>query len=70
VDPPLREPPYILPKDRVAVYGWNAALDGGDPRRIKLHVLPEPFLGFHDAPVRVITPPHADFGVAAIRLAA
>lgn len=51
---PLCEPPYVLPEDRAVVDRWNASLDAGDPKRIELHVLPEPFLGYHDAPVLVL----------------
>jgi hypothetical protein len=49
-----REEPYVLPEDKAAVYRWNASLDPGDPRRIELHVLPEPVLGLLDAPVLVL----------------
>jgi hypothetical protein len=43
--------PYVLPEDRLVVSRWNSSLDPDDPRRVELHVLPEPFLGYHDAPL-------------------
>lgn len=46
--------PYVLPEDRAAVCEWNASLVPGDPRLIELHVLPEPMLGLHDAPVLLL----------------
>jgi hypothetical protein len=45
---------YILKDDEAAIRSFNASLTPQDPRRIELHVLPEPFLGFHDAPVVVL----------------
>lgn len=45
---------YILKEDEATVRSFNASLLGSDPREIELHVLPEPFLGFHDAPVVVL----------------
>jgi hypothetical protein len=53
LDPP-REEPYVLPEDRAVVDRWNASLSPTDPRRIELHVLPEPVLGFHDAPLLLL----------------
>lgn len=49
-----RKAPYVLPEDKPAVDHWNASLDPADPRRIELHVLPEPTLGLHDAPIVVL----------------
>jgi hypothetical protein len=48
---PPREEPYVLSQDSGAVNRWNASLDPNDPRRLELHVLPEPVLGLHEAPV-------------------
>lgn len=45
---------YILKEDEPAICSFNASLRPRDPRQIQLHVLPEPFLGFHDAPVVVL----------------
>jgi len=49
-----RQAPHVLPQDKPAVDRWNASLSRADPRRIELHVLPEPVLGLHDAPVVVL----------------
>ena len=49
-----RNAPYVLPEDSAAVHQWNASLIPGDPRLIELHVLPEPVLGLHDAPVLLL----------------
>lgn len=43
--------PYVLAEDSAAVDQWSASLVPGDPRLIVPHVLPEPALGLHDAPV-------------------
>lgn len=54
VNPWVRTPPdepYVLAEDSAAVHQWNASLVPGDPRVFELHVLPEPALGLHDAPV-------------------
>ena len=45
---------YVLEADEAVVRSFNASLPPRDPREIELHVLPEPFLGFHDAPVVVL----------------
>lgn len=46
--------PYVLAEDKPVVDCWNARLSPDDPRRLELHVLPEPFLGYHDAPVLIL----------------
>lgn len=46
--------PYVLPEDKPIVDRWNERLGPDDPRRLELHVLPEPFLGYHDAPVLIL----------------
>jgi hypothetical protein len=43
-----------MPEDRLAVGSCSASLDAAGPRRIELHVLPEPLLGFHEAPVLML----------------
>jgi hypothetical protein len=57
VSPWVRLPdrnPYVLPEDKPVVDWWNSRLGPGDPRRLELHVLPEPFLGYLDAPVLIL----------------
>jgi len=49
-----RTEPYVLPEDSAVVRQWNASLAPRDPRLIELHVLPEPALGPHDAPVLLL----------------
>jgi hypothetical protein len=56
-NPWLRTPPaepYVLPEDKAVVDRWNRSLSPADPRRLELHVLPEPFLGLHEAPVLLL----------------
>ena len=44
-----------FPEDQAAADRPSASPDPADPRRIEPHVLPEPFPGYHDAPVLVLT---------------
>jgi hypothetical protein len=48
------EAPYVLSADCRAIDRFNSALPDDDPHRLYLGVLPEPFLGYHDAPVVVL----------------
>jgi hypothetical protein len=46
--------PYVLPEDEAAIRRFNSRLDGNDERRIDLELIPEPFLGYHSAPVVIL----------------
>ena len=44
-------PPYVLPADRLLVQDFNGSRRATESRRLRLDVLPEPFIGRADAPV-------------------
>lgn len=57
LNPWLRLPdtaPYVLPEDEAAVARFNWRLPADDERRIDLELVPEPFIGYQDAPVLIL----------------
>src|ERR1700674_3500503 len=47
------EPPYVLPCDSEIVHAYNSK-HSDENCRLRLNVLPEPFIGFRTAPVLLL----------------
>jgi len=46
--------PYVLSEDEAAIAKFNSRLHNDDERRIDLRLIPEPFIGYQEAPVVIL----------------